>query len=259
MSTTPCPHCGAPASGKFCSSCGASLAATECARCRAPLSAGAKFCHRCGLPAGSAGGAGSLGKGPWIFAAVMSLVLVGWVIWRVNRGVEVAPPPAGQDAGANAPFAGGGAGGPPDLSQMTGREAFLRLHDRIMSSLEQGDTASAAQFTPMAIQAYGMLTPAERDLDIRYHAATLMLGSGDIAAATALTDSLARENPGHLFVDMLRAGIAEGKDQPAQAKRAYRQFLADWDRQLASGRQEYVDHRPLLDAFKERATTLGRP
>ncbi|HVX87699.1 MAG TPA: zinc ribbon domain-containing protein [Gemmatimonadales bacterium] len=256
MSTTPCPHCGAPASGKFCSSCGASLAPSECARCRAALSAGAKFCHRCGLPVGSGGGAGSLGKGPWIFAALMSLVLVGWVIWRVNRGVEVAPPPAGQGAGANAPFAGGGAGGPPDLSQMTGREAFLRLHDRIMSSLEQGDTASAAQFTPMAIQAYGMLTPAERDLDIRYHAATLMLGSGDIAAATALTDSLARENPGHLFVDMLRAGIAEGKNQPAAAKRAYQQFLADWDRQIASGRQEYVDHRPLLDAFKERAESL---
>jgi hypothetical protein len=196
----------------------------------------------------------SLGKGPWIFAGILSVILVGWVILKVNGGVEVAPPPAGQNAGANA----AGAGGPPDLSQMTGREAFLRLHDRIMSSLEQGDTASAAQFTPMAIQAYGMLTPAERDIDIRYHAATLMLGANQIPAATALTDSLARENPGHLFVDMLRAGIAEGKNQPAAAKRAYQQFLADWDRQLASGRQEYVDHRPLLDAFKERAQQLVR-
>lgn len=257
MSTTHCPHCGAPASGKFCSGCGASLAASGCARCHAELSPGAKFCHRCGLAVGATGGPGSLGKGPWIFAAILSVVLIGWVILKVNGGVEVAPPPAGQNAGANAPFAGG-AGGPPDLSQMTGREAFLRLHDRIMASLEQGDTASAAQFTPMAIQAYGMLTPAERDLDIRYHAATLMLGGGDIAGATALTDSLARENPGHLFVDMLRAGIAEGRDQSAAAKRAYRQFLTDWDRQIASGRQEYVDHRPLLDAFKERATQLTR-
>ena len=258
MPTTHCPHCGATASGKFCSGCGASLSASECARCRAELSAGAKFCHRCGLPAGGKGGPGSLGKGPWIFAGILSVILVGWLILKVNGGVEVAPPPAGQNAGANAPFAGGPAGGPPDLSQLTGREAFLRLHDRIMGSLEQGDTASAAQFTPMAIQAYGMLTPAERDLDIRYHAATLMLGANQIPAATALTDSLAREFPGHLFVDMLRAGIAEGKNQPTAAKRAYQQFLTDWDRQLATGRQEYVDHRPLLDAFKERATQLAR-
>lgn len=258
MPTTHCPHCGAPASGKFCSGCGASLSAAECARCRAELSAGAKFCHRCGLPVGGKGGPGSLGKGPWIFAGILSVILVGWVILKVNGGVEIAPPPAGQNAGANAPFAGGAGGGPPDLSQMTGREAFLRLHDRIMSALEQGDTASAAQFTPMAIQAYGMLTPAERDLDIRYHAATLMIGANQLPAATALTDSLARENPGHLFVDMLRAGIAEGKRQPAAAKRAYQQFLADWDRQLATGRQEYVDHRPLLDAFKERAQQLSR-
>lgn len=254
MTTTNCPHCGAPTAGKFCSECGGPLAPNSCARCQAELSPGAKFCHRCGLPAGAAARI-RLGKGPWVFAAIVSVVLVGWVIFRVERGVEVAPPPAGRSTGANAPFASGG-GNPPDLSQMTGREAFLRLHDRIMGSLEQGDTASAAQFTPMAIQAYGMLTPAERDLDIRYHAATLMLGSGDIAAATALTDSLARENPGHLFVDMLRAGIAEGRSQPAVAQRAYRQFLADWDAQLATGRQEYVDHRPLLDAFKERAEQL---
>jgi hypothetical protein len=188
-------------------------------------------------------------------AGVVTVLLLGWLVYRVNRGVEVALPPAGQNAGANAPFAGGG-GTPPDLSQMTGREAFLRLHDRIMDALQRDDTASAAQFTPMAIQAYGALTPAERDFDIRYHAATLMIGSGDLAAATALTDSLAREVPGHLFVDMLRAGLAEGRNNDAEAKRAYAKFTADWERQLSSGRQEYVDHRPLLDAFKERAEQL---
>jgi len=182
------------------------------------------------------------------------VVLVGWVILKVTRGVEPAPPPAGRDQGPSAGFQTGD--GPPDLSQMTGREAFLRLHDRIMGALEQGDTAQASQFAPMAIQAYGQLTAGERDLDIRYHAATLMMATGDLRAAQALTDSLGREAPGHLFVTMLRAGLGEGKNDPAAAKRAYRQFLADWDRQLASGKQEYVDHRPLLDAFKERAEAL---
>jgi len=139
---------------------------------------------------------------------------------------------------------------------MTGREAFLRLHDRIMGSLEQGDTAQAAQFTPMALQAYAALTPAERDIDIRYHAAPLMMGAGAFRAAAALADSIGREVPGHLFVTMLRAGIAEGRNDPPAAKRAYRKFVADFSAQVATGRQEYVDHRPLLDAFKERAETL---
>jgi hypothetical protein len=186
---------------------------------------------------------------------VASILLVGYVIYIVNRGVEVAPPPAGRTGGANAATVDAG-GAPPDISQMSGRERFLRLHDRIMGSLEQGDSAAAAQFTPMAIQAYGMLTPEERDIDIRYHAATLMLGGGDLLAATALTDSLAREVPAHLFVDMLRAGIAEAKHDRPAAKRAYARFVADFDAQVATGRQEYVEHRPLLDAFRQRATQL---
>ncbi len=254
--SSPCPRCGAQASGKFCSHCGSSLLPANCSQCQAPLTPGAKFCHRCGASTGGEGASavGRTSKGPWIFAGILSLVLVGWVILKVNRGVEPAPPPAGRDQGPSAGFQTGE--GPPDLSQMSGREAFLRLHDRIMGALEQSDTAQAAQFAPMAIQAYGMLAPNERDLDIRYHAATLMMASGDLRAAQALTDSLGREAPGHLFVTMLRAGLAEGKNDPAAAKRAYRQFLADWDRQISSGKQEYVDHRPLLDAFKERAESL---
>jgi len=185
---------------------------------------------------------------------LLAVTLVGWVILKVNRGVEPAPPPAGRDQGPAAGFSSGD--GPPDLSQMTGREAFLRLHDRIMGALEQGDTAQAAQFTPMALQAYGALTAAERDIDIRYHAATLMMGAGDLRGASALADSIGREVPGHLFVTMLRAGIAEGRNDLPAAQRAYRKFLADLPAQLASGRREYVDHRPLLDAFKERAEQL---
>lgn len=254
--TTPCPSCGANATGKFCAECGAPIGKGSCRGCGTSLTPGAKFCHRCGLTAGApARTTGAAARGPWVAAALLSIILVGWVIWRVNRGVEVAPPPAEASTGANAPFAGGG-GSPPDLSQMTPKDAFLRLHDRIMGALEQGDSATAAQFTPMAIQAYGMLPAADRDVDIRYHAATLMIGGGDLAAAKALTDSLDRQFPKHLFVDMLRAGLAEGRNDPAAAKRAYQRFLADWDAQLATARPEYVEHRPLLDAFKERATQL---
>lgn len=251
MTTTPCPKCGAQSAGKFCAECGTPLAGATCASCQAPLTPGAKFCHGCGAPAG----AGRRAKGPWIVAGILTVFLLGWVVWRVNRGVEPAPPPAGRDGGANAPYAAGG-GSPPDLSQMTPRDAFLRLHDRIMSALEQGDTATVDQFTPMAIQSYAGLSAAERDIDIRYHAATIYLGSGDRRTATAITDSIAREVPGHLFATMLRAGIAEAAGDERAAARAYRQFLTDFDRQVAAGRQEYSDHRPLLDAFKTRAETI---
>jgi len=108
----------------------------------------------------------------------------------------------------------------------------------------------------MALQAYGALSAEDRDIDIRYHAATLMMGAGDLRGAAALTDSIGREVPGHLFVTMLRAGIAEGRNDLPTAQRAYRKFLADFSAQIATGRREYVDHRPLLDAFKERAETL---
>lgn len=258
MTTTPCPSCGAPTTGKFCSECGASVSAANCRSCQAPLTPGARFCHRCGVPTGAVAGSHAIlrrGKAPWMVAAGVSVVLVGWLIWRVNRGVEVAPPPAGRTGGAN-PI--GAPGTPPDLSQMTGRDAFLRLHDRIMESLSQGDSAGAAQFAPMAIQAYEMLTPEERDIDIRYHAVTLMLGNGDLLAAQALTDTIARLVPGHLFIPMLRAGLAEARNDPATALREYRAYLAAWDREITTSRQDYIDHRPLLDAFRERAQSFGR-
>ncbi|MGO8969610.1 MAG: SPFH domain-containing protein [Myxococcaceae bacterium] len=48
---TPCPKCGTPGSGKFCSSCGAPMAAAlACTKCGGQLTAGAKFCGDCGQP-----------------------------------------------------------------------------------------------------------------------------------------------------------------------------------------------------------------
>ena len=53
MPASVCPNCSAPASGHFCANCGVSLdGSARCAGCGTSLTPGAKFCHRCGTPAG---------------------------------------------------------------------------------------------------------------------------------------------------------------------------------------------------------------
>jgi len=54
-------------------------------------------------------------------------------------------------------------GSPPDLSQMTPREAADRLLSRIMTANEQGDHAEALRFVPMAIQTYDSVGVLDRD------------------------------------------------------------------------------------------------
>src|ERR1041384_412306 len=79
-----CPACQAQASGKFCSSCGAALGATKCASCGAELRPGAKFCHRCGTPAGAEGGVSGDQRSfnsalPWGVAAIALVAFIALV------------------------------------------------------------------------------------------------------------------------------------------------------------------------------------
>src|SRR3954465_9525607 len=84
-SVTPgtCPSCGAKATGKFCSECGATLGQARCLACDVELIEGAKFCHRCGLPAGAAPPPGERkGSGmslPWIVAAIALLAFIALI------------------------------------------------------------------------------------------------------------------------------------------------------------------------------------
>ena len=157
------------------------------------------------------------------------------------------PPPAG----ANVPAAAGAQAGMPDLSTMTPREQFLRLHDRVMTAAEQGDTATFNRFAPMSLMAYQNLP--EVDPDVRYHAATLRLHTGDIPGAKALADSLAMGQKDHLFGYMLRAAIARFEGNQAAAAEAYRGYLAALDGELKAGRPEYGEHQSMLDNFTQTA------
>ena len=246
-SSTTCPACGAPAAGNFCSGCGASLVGRRCEHCGASLVTGARFCHRCGRLAGAAGGSRS-DRVPWIIAAALVVVLVGTIVARVQRG---APGPAVPDmANSGAEGASGSpAGRPPDISQMSPRERFDRLFNRVVAAAERADTTEVLRFSPMALAAYEQLET--KDADARYHAGLVMLETGQVDEASALADTILAQSPGHLFGLQLRANVAERRGDSARARQARAEFVKRYDAELASGKAEYGEHRAALEAFRK--------
>jgi hypothetical protein len=154
-------------------------------------------------------------------------------------------------AAPRAPFATQGGGAPPDLSKMTPREAFDRLFTRVMTASENGDTAQANRFTPMAIMAYGNLP--EVDADARYDVALIKLHAGDFDGARALSDTIRTQHPKHLFGFVLQAAIGQFEKRPADVTAAYRGFLAVADEELKTNKPEYTAHRGMLESFRQSA------
>ena len=258
-----CAACGATVTGKFCSHCGASAELGPCPSCRQPLSPGARFCHRCGVPvreaAEGAGGAAGGGKRrervAWSVAAIAVLLAVALLLWLAGSFRPAAAPEMG-NAG------NGGAGGAglsnraPDISNMTPAQRFEALFDRIERAGANGDSVTAQQFSPMALGAYAMLDSTNNDF--RFDAALLHLGVGELAAALALADTIARQVPGHLFAELIRGEAAARQSDSSALRRAYRDFLAHYDAELRAGRPEYAEHQPLLDDFRSRAQKRER-
>lgn len=214
---------------------------SACRACGAPLSPDARFCHRCGRPTVS----GAADRPAWIIAWVLVAIAVGGILFWVLRD---APAPQGSPDMANAP--GAGAGAPPDISQMSPVERFLRLHDRVMAAAEQGDTTTVRTFTPMALTAYGML--GQVDADLRYHAAALHLRVGGYAEALALADTIIGTAPNHLLAFTIRAEVAQARGDRAGFARSRDQFLANYQAQLATARPEYTEHQAMLAEMKRQ-------
>jgi hypothetical protein len=238
------------ASGKFCSSCGASLTPRACAHCGAQLSAQARFCHRCGHPAGSGvrPAAASSDRTAWLIAGALCVLLVGGIAYKVTRTAPAAVPDMA-NTGAGTPD--GSVGQAPDISTMTPRDRFDRLFNRIMQAAERGDSTEVQRFTPMALGAYQQLDTV--DIDARYHAAVVHLGVGDIAPALALADTILRQSPGHLFGYLIRGTAARFQNNPTAQARAERDFLKHYGAEIAAKRMEYLEHKPALDEFKAEA------
>ena len=123
---------------------------------------------------------------------------------------------------------------------MSPRQAADRLFNRVMAASENGDSAEALSFAPMALQAYNDL--GTLDNDARYHVALLHLTTGDIKSARVQIDKLRQSVPNHLLGFMLEHQIAERSGKQDSAARAYKAFLAAYDAEIAVGRAEYRDH-----------------
>ncbi|TFG51227.1 MAG: hypothetical protein E4H38_02035 [Gemmatimonadales bacterium] len=210
-----------------------------CRACGVSLLAESRYCHRCGR---AISGGGPSERAPWIIAwslVAIAVTVITWSVLKRDGAAAAAPPPPPQ------------AGTPPDISQMSPRERFLRLHDRVLGAAERGDSATVTRFAPLALQAYGMLDAYDDDL--RFHAGLIHLRLGETAAATALADTIQAGSPGHLLAEILRAEAAEQAGNRKGFDRSRRAFLDHFDREVASGRPEYTEHRRVLDEFRTRA------
>ena len=246
---TTCPACGAAATGRFCASCGAAADGATCAGCRAALTPGARYCHRCGTPAGAApvaaahaAGAGSNAL-PWAVAGIALLALVALVAGQrfgASRAAANAAPPVVADAGAAAPFAGQGAARAPDISSLSPRERADRLFDRVVRLSEEGKLDSAQFFAPMALAAYQLVEPM--DADVRYDMGRIGEITGVASLARAQADTILRAEPTHLLGLILAARSARDAGDE-RAARAYEQrFLAARDAELGRNLVEYQRH-----------------
>ena len=251
----PCPSCGAPASGRFCTQCGAVVRDARCGNCGVSLTPGAKFCHDCGAPVGvpaapvghtaartqpsttartSDAQRSSL---PWVLGGLAFVTLA--VIFAAQRAGQPASAPM---AGA-APASGPGA---IDISSMTPQERASRLFDRIMRLSEEGKQDSVELFSSMAIQVYESLGPL--DLDSRYDLGRIAQVSGRLDLAQAHADTILRQSPNHLLGLILALAVAEARGNNAQRSALQRKLLDAETSQLARGLDEYVRHRADIDA-----------
>ena len=200
-------------------------------------------------PAGAVGGGVSGGASsllPWSVAGIALLCLLAFI---VGQNFRKAPAPAA--APAAGPVAGGAPGRAPDISQMGPEERADRLFQRVMTYVGEGKTDSVQFFSPMAIQSMQALAPL--DAHRRYDLGLLGMVSGDAAMARAQADSILSAAPNHLL-GLILAMRTSGMQLDSAARRGYvTRFIEVVDRERASGKQEYVDHGPDIDAALREA------
>jgi hypothetical protein len=175
-------------------------------------------------------------------AASLAVLLV--MVARDSKGAAAQP-----EVAAIEPSPAGEA--PPDISNMSPRERFNRLYNRVMRAAQSGDEATVTRFTPMALMAYAQLDST--DADARYHAALLQVHTGEVNASGALADTILAQDPGHLFGYVVRGTVARFRKDEKELTRAYTGFLKRYDQETKLARPEYSEHRTSLDDFRKAA------
>lgn len=247
-----CSQCGTPAAGTpadgwlFCARCGASLTQTSCASCGATIATGAKFCHKCGAPAGAASSAAQPKKPaaevmPWAVTAVAFVALIALLAGRgFNRQSGAAAP----DDLAQGDLAFDPAQTPirasTDISRLSPEERADRLFNRVMLLSAEGKADSVRFFAPMAIAAYQQIAPLNADQ--RYDMGRIAEVSGALPLAKAQADSILREQPSHLLGLVLAARVATLERDTAALRRAESRLLAAERAELARALPEYQRH-----------------
>lgn len=260
------------------------MSSSFCAACGASLTAGARFCHRCGQPVGDAVVAPAAGLAaapaaarpqpqtlPWAVAAIALLALVALVAGRnfnfqgskteAEAGRDVAQAAAAQGAaqGGGGPFAGAPTGPngeeravrAPDIASMSPQERANRLYNRLVLLSEQGKTDSVQFFAPMALMAFNSLPqmgPIER---FELGRIGEMAGSAQLAGAQA--DTLLKDNTNHLLGLALAATAARMRNDAAAARTFEQRLLAVEKAERAKQLPEYEIARVDIDSALARA------
>lgn len=188
---------------------------------------------------------------PWVALGVSIVALVfSLLAWFERGGGAPKSAAAPFSPSVSSPFS---ASGPSsvDLSSMSPRDAADRLFNRVMAASESGNTTEAMQLAPMALQAYDRVGPL--DNDARYHVALIHLVAGDLKSAQAQLEQLRRAVPNHLLGFMLAQHIAVQSGNKDGEARAYKDFLAAYDAEMATARVEYQEHRGGIERFREAA------
>ena len=215
----------------------------------------ARYCSGCGRAVADSATLGGVSRPsdrvPWLIAGGAVAGMLVLLLVMIARGSDAGPPAPASPVAAD----GETAAAPPDISRLSPKERFDRLYNRVMQAAQSGDQMTMGRFMPMALGAYEMLDSV--DADARYHAALLRVHNGDVEGSRALGDSILAVQPGHLLGFVVLGTTARWARDDAALGKAYRGFLANYDKEMKANRPEYGEHRASIDGFRREAEQGG--
>jgi len=256
-----CLSCGTSAEGgRFCSNCGAALGKPHCSGCGHQPPAGARFCNQCGTAIGASPSAtnASGNQLAWWMAGALLLGLVLVIAYPVYSRRDTAPA-AFSTGSAPGPVAGSAprpSGTPPDISQMTPREAADRLFERVMRAASADNSEEVVQFLPMAIPAYELAEPL--DTDGKFHVVLLRLTGQLNAEALEGAEEILSDQPNHLLGLAMAGDASLALGDSTSARGYYQRWLDAYETETAKDLLEYRDHAPMFPEMQATAEALGR-